>query len=86
MTWLLLVCCSVRFGSVGGKTRLLVACQNKLVYVFEVGSGCVESASKEMPCQQIHAGTQEEMEDNCQELRWRRSAEVGTLVDAVVSV
>ena len=85
LTLISFVCRSVRFGTVGGKTRLLVACQNKSVYVFEVGSGCVDSASKDMPCQQVHAGTQEEEVDNQKEPRMWRSAEVGTLLDTVLS-
>ncbi|DBA91082.1 TPA: hypothetical protein ACH3X1_016047 [Trebouxia sp. C0004] len=44
---------SVRFGMVGGRTRLLAACQNGCVYVFETGCGPLDSASKELPCHRL---------------------------------
>ena len=38
---------------VGGRTRLLAACQNGCVYVFETGCGPLDSASKELPCHRL---------------------------------
>ena len=43
----------MRFGVVGGRTRLLAACQNGCVYVFETGCGPLDSASKELPCHRL---------------------------------
>ncbi|KAA6424201.1 MAG: hypothetical protein FRX49_06160 [Trebouxia sp. A1-2] len=48
---------SVRFGVVGGRTRLLAACQNGCVYVFETGCGPLDSASKELPCHRLQHAT-----------------------------
>ena len=48
--------CSVRFGVVAGRLRLLVACQNGLVYVFEVGPGPLDSAPAGLPCHSLQSG------------------------------
>ncbi|KAL0047594.1 hypothetical protein WJX82_007383 [Trebouxia sp. C0006] len=50
---------SVRFGLVGGRTRLLAACQNGCVYVFETGCGPLDSASKELPCHRLQPAADE---------------------------
>ena len=38
---------------VGGKVRLLVACQNRHVYIFEVGPGPLDSAPAGLPCHSL---------------------------------
>ena len=42
--------------------RLLVACQDGGIYIFEVGPGPLDSASKGMPCQEVVEGREEEAE------------------------
>ena len=66
-----LLCCSVRFGLVGGKMRLLVASQGGGAYIFEVGPGPLDSASKEMACQELIASQKanEDAEEVPQQLR-----------------
>ena len=39
--------------------RLLVACQDSGIYIFETGQGSMGTASKEIPCQDLLMGTQE---------------------------
>lgn len=45
---------------VGGVMRLLVACQDAGIYIFELGSGPLETPSKDMPCQDLFTGREAE--------------------------
>ena len=56
-------CCSVRFGLVAGKMRLLVACYDSGIYVFEIGPGSLEVPSQDMPCQDLFTGKEAEEEE-----------------------
>ena len=64
-----LLYCSVRFGLVGGKMRLLVAGQSGGIYIFEIGPGPLDSASKGTPCQEVIANQEEE--EGVEEVRQR---------------
>lgn len=48
--------------------RLLVACQDTGIYIFEIGAGSPDMASKNMPCQDLWIG-REEAEGAVDELR-----------------
>lgn len=54
-----LLCYSVRFGLVGGVMRLLIACQDSGIYIFETGQGPTGTASNDLPCQELFIGREE---------------------------